>query len=64
LRRANAVDARFAIVLGDREVSDGVADLKDLAARTSTSVALSGMAAAAKAGLEGPPAAGEQAVSS
>ena len=64
LRRANAVDARFAIVLGDREVSDGVADLKDLAARTSTSVALSGMAAAAKAGLEGPPAAAEQAVSS
>jgi histidyl-tRNA synthetase len=64
LRRANAADARFAIVLGDREVSDGVAELKDLAARTAAPFPLAEMAAAAKAGLLRPPADADQVVSS
>ncbi|MDB4947209.1 MAG: hypothetical protein JWP97_6743 [Labilithrix sp.] len=34
LRRANSLGARFAVLLGDREIDEGVVELKDLNART------------------------------
>ena len=39
LRRANALGARFAVILGDREVSEGVVEVKDLAGHAQERVA-------------------------
>jgi len=39
LRRANSVGARVALVVGDREVAEGVVQVKDLAGHTQESVA-------------------------
>jgi len=39
LRRANALGARVALILGDREIAEGVALVKDLASQTQETVA-------------------------
>ncbi|AKV01882.1 Histidyl-tRNA synthetase [Labilithrix luteola] len=39
LRRANALGARIALILGDREVSEGIVEMKDLAAQAQEKVA-------------------------
>lgn len=39
LRRANALGARFAVILGDREVAEGVVEVKDLAGHAQERVA-------------------------
>lgn len=39
LRRANSLGARFAIIVGDREIDEGIVELKDLANRTQERVA-------------------------
>lgn len=45
LRRANGLGARFAVILGDREIEEGVVELKDLTSRTQEKVARSELAA-------------------
>jgi histidyl-tRNA synthetase len=44
LRRANALGARFAVILGDREIDEGIVELKDLAAHTQEKVARADLA--------------------
>lgn len=39
LRRANVLGARIALIVGDREIADGVVEVKDLDARTQERVA-------------------------
>ncbi|HEY8075169.1 MAG TPA: histidine--tRNA ligase [Labilithrix sp.] len=39
LRRANALGARVAVILGDREVAEGIVEVKDLAGHAQESVA-------------------------
>lgn len=38
LRRANALGARFAVIVGDRELDEGIVELKDLASHTQEKV--------------------------
>ena len=38
LRRANSLGARFAVILGDRELDEGIVELKDLAAHSQEKV--------------------------
>lgn len=38
LRRANMLGARFAVILGDREIDEGIVELKDLGAHTQEKV--------------------------
>lgn len=45
LRRANVLGARVALIVGDRELEDGVVEVKDLAARTQERVARADVAA-------------------
>jgi len=51
MNRANKADARFAVILGDNELEDGVVTLKDLDNGEQSQVALNELAAAVKAGL-------------
>ena len=44
LRRANSLGARFAVILGDREIEEGVVELKDLAQHTQEKVARGALA--------------------
>lgn len=44
LRRANSLGARFAVILGDREIDEGIVELKDLAAHSQEKVATSDLA--------------------
>jgi histidyl-tRNA synthetase len=44
LRRANSLGARFAVILGDREIDEGVVELKDLVAHSQEKVARSELA--------------------
>ena len=44
LRRANSLGARFAVILGDREIDEGVVELKDLTAHSQEKVAKSDVA--------------------
>jgi len=43
LRRANALGARFAVILGDREIDEGIVELKDLEAHSQEKVAKSAL---------------------
>jgi histidyl-tRNA synthetase len=43
LRRANSLGARFAVILGDRELDEGVVELKDLVAHAQERVARSAL---------------------
>ena len=45
LRRANSLGARFAVILGDREMDEGVVELKDLVAHSQEKVARSALPA-------------------
>ena len=38
LRRANALGARVALILGDREINEGIVEVKDLAAQVQEKV--------------------------
>lgn len=49
LRRANALGARVCLILGDREVEEGVVELKDLAGRLQEKVARADVVARAAA---------------
>jgi histidyl-tRNA synthetase len=44
LRRANSLGARFAVILGDRELDEGIVELKDLAGHSQEKVASSDLA--------------------
>lgn len=59
LRRANAIGARAAIVIGDGEIDRGVVQLKDLAGRAQRDVARESVLAEVAALLASPPAAAE-----
>ena len=48
MQRANKVNARAVIILGDDELTKGVAQLKDLDSGTQREVPLDGLAAALK----------------
>jgi histidyl-tRNA synthetase len=54
LRRANALGARVALILGDREVTEGVVELKDLAAQAQEKVARADVVARAAAVVASP----------
>lgn len=55
LRRANALGARIALILGDREVSEGIVEMKDLAAQAQDKVARADIVARVKAQLQTTP---------
>jgi histidyl-tRNA synthetase len=55
LRRANAVGARVALIIGDREVADGVVQVKDLAAHAQESVSRGNVVAAVAERLRSAP---------
>jgi histidyl-tRNA synthetase len=44
LRRANSLGARFAVILGDREIDEGIVELKDLTAHSQEKVPRSDLA--------------------
>lgn len=44
LRRANTLGARFAVILGDREIDEGIVELKDLGGHTQEKVARADLA--------------------
>jgi histidyl-tRNA synthetase len=54
LRHANALGARVCLILGDREVSEGVVELKDLAAHAQEKVARADVVARAAAVVASP----------
>jgi histidyl-tRNA synthetase len=54
LRRANALGARVALILGDNEIASGTVQVKDLAARTQADVARAGAVAAVAERLSQP----------
>jgi histidyl-tRNA synthetase len=60
LRRANALGARVALIVGDQEMAGGVVQVKDLAAQAQDTVARDGIAAAVAARLATPAAAQPQ----
>ncbi len=61
LRRANAVGARVALIIGDREVAEGVVQVKDLAAHAQESVARASVVSAVAERLRSaPPPANEE----
>ena len=54
LRRANALGARVALILGDQEIAGGVVQLKDLAAQSQERVERAGITGAVAARLASP----------
>jgi histidyl-tRNA synthetase len=54
LRRANSLGARVAVILGERELADGTAEVKDLAARTQERVALADLPNRVRAIVDSP----------
>src|SRR5690606_18245422 len=54
LRRANTLGARVAIILGERELAEGTAEVKDLAARTQEKVKLTELAQRVRAIVDSP----------
>ena len=54
LRRANALGARVCLILGDREVNEGVVEMKDLAAHVQEKVARADVVARAAAVVASP----------
>ena len=55
LRRANALGARVCLILGDREVNEGVVELKDLAGHVQEKVARADVVSRAAAVVASPP---------
>ncbi len=55
LRRANALGARVCLIVGDREIADGVVELKDLAGHVQEKVARNDVVARAAAVVATPP---------
>jgi histidyl-tRNA synthetase len=56
LRRANALGARVALIVGEQEIAEGVVQVKDLAGRAQEKVSRDRIAAAVAAVLASPPA--------
>jgi histidyl-tRNA synthetase len=54
LRRANALGARVCLIVGDREVAEGVVELKDLASQVQEKVARADVVARAAAVVGSP----------